>query len=295
MYERLFNSIPRNVCGIYKIINNKTKEIYIGQSIDIRRRLASHVSVANRIKEGRCLEREKLSPIDMALSKNDLSNFTWSIIEVCKINELDEKEKYWINYYNSYSDGYNATLGGQAWIREVPECIHNIKHLLRDTDLDLQTIANQTGITYQIVSNINRGICYKEDDWPMPIRPVNKKVIQYDKYGNEIARYGSVTEAAEAVNTSSTRISSACKKEGDSAKGFIWRYENDPITMRGPLTVHNSKIVIQLDKQGNEICRYASLQDAANAIGCKTKDHIGRACRGERATYKGYVWKYLDD
>lgn len=76
MYERLFDSIPRNVCGIYKIVNNKTKEIYIGQSIDIRRRLASHVAVANRIKEGRCLEREKLSPIDVALSKNDLSSFT---------------------------------------------------------------------------------------------------------------------------------------------------------------------------------------------------------------------------
>ena len=27
---------------------------------------------------------------------------------------LNEREKYWINYYNSYHNGYNATFGGEG-------------------------------------------------------------------------------------------------------------------------------------------------------------------------------------
>lgn len=38
MYERLFNDIPRGLIGIYKITNTITQKVYIGQSVDIRRR-----------------------------------------------------------------------------------------------------------------------------------------------------------------------------------------------------------------------------------------------------------------
>lgn len=293
MFERYFENIPRGITGIYKITNKNTNCVYIGQALDIRRRWAAHLSVANRIKENRCLDREKKSPIDVSLSQHGYSAFSWEIIEQCPIEQLNDREIYWINFYNSYSKGYNATKGGQAFQRDVPEYVKYIKFLLKDTSLKMQEIADMTGVSYQIVSNINRGLSYKEKEWNTPIRNIKKGVIQYDLYGQELNHFDSVTDAANYVETSTTHISQSCNDKG-TAKGYIWRYDTEPLKIEELFTIHNSKIVIQLDMNGNEIKRYACLQDAADAVGCKTKDNIGRVCRNERKSCKGFKWKYLD-
>ena len=41
------------------------------------------------------------------------SLFIFEIIEICDSSLLDEREKYWISFYNSFYDGYNRTKGGQ--------------------------------------------------------------------------------------------------------------------------------------------------------------------------------------
>lgn len=293
MAETIFYFISRNICGIYKVTNKTTNECYIGQAMDIRRRWAAHVSVAQRIKENRCIDKERQSPFDVSLSQHGWTAFTWEIIEVCSREKLDEREQYWIEYYDSYRHGYNATKGGQGFNKEKPDYVDTIKKLLKDTKLPLQEIADEVGVSYQIVSNINRGLHYVDSEYPTPIRPVCKGVIQYDLYSNEINHFDSVTEAAEYVNTNTGHISHGCQSN-EVVKGFIWRYDTDPLKESIIFTKHHSKIVVQLDKDGNEVARYNCLQDAATAMGCSTKDHIGRVCRGERSTYKGYVWKYLD-
>lgn len=53
-------------------------------------------------------------PIHLAIYKYGLENFSIDIIEECPPEILNEKEKYWIKYYNSYKKGYNATEGGQG-------------------------------------------------------------------------------------------------------------------------------------------------------------------------------------
>lgn len=51
------------------------------------------------------------------------------------------------------------------------------------------------------------------------------------------------------------------------------------------------KMVSQYDICGNYICSYDSATKAANAIGGNFGS-VSRCCRGERRTYKGYVWRY---
>jgi len=62
-----------------------------------------------------------------------LENFLFEVIEEVENEKLDEREKYWINYYDSYYNGYNATLGGRLielynWnIEEIIELYHKYK------------------------------------------------------------------------------------------------------------------------------------------------------------------------
>ena len=48
------------------------------------------------------------------MRKYGIEHFTIEAIEECPINILSEREKYWISEFDSYHNGYNATLGGDG-------------------------------------------------------------------------------------------------------------------------------------------------------------------------------------
>ena len=94
-------------CGIYKITNTINNLVYIGQAKDINRRLIAH----------RCIEHspnalEYHNQIHTAMREYGIENFIFETIEECPAEKLNEREKYWIAYYNSYKNGYNGTEGG---------------------------------------------------------------------------------------------------------------------------------------------------------------------------------------
>lgn len=90
--------------GIYKIQNKQNGKIYIGQSNDIERRIKEHC-YPNRYKKSRCL-------IDYAIHKYGVENFTYETVEECSLEELNDREQYWIQYYDSRKKGYNCSDGG---------------------------------------------------------------------------------------------------------------------------------------------------------------------------------------
>lgn len=88
--------------GIYKITKKTTGKSYIGQSNNIERRFSEHQTKgsASRI------------PLDLAIQKYGKEAFTYEVLEECSIEELNQKEQYWINYYHTNVDGYNCNEGG---------------------------------------------------------------------------------------------------------------------------------------------------------------------------------------
>lgn len=88
--------------GIYKITNNINGKIYIGQSNNIQRRFLEH---KNRGATSRI-------PVDIAIQKYGKENFSFEVIEECTIEQLNQKEMYWISYFNSVENGYNCSVGG---------------------------------------------------------------------------------------------------------------------------------------------------------------------------------------
>lgn len=100
---------PVNRCGIYKITNNINNKIYIGKSNNIERRFKEHQSPYE-------WSRTPNKPLYLAFQKYGLMNFTFDIIEDCEDINLNEREQYWIDYYNATNPeiGYNIQLGGDG-------------------------------------------------------------------------------------------------------------------------------------------------------------------------------------
>lgn len=89
---------------IYKIVNILNGKIYIGKTVQ---------KLNERVKQH--LRNKYISGIDGALKKYGLENFKVEVVEKCTIDILDEREKFWIAFYDCKSpNGYNLTDGGEG-------------------------------------------------------------------------------------------------------------------------------------------------------------------------------------
>ena len=89
--------------GIYKITNKLNNKCYIGQSINIEKRLKTHKLSKND------------SLIDNDIKKYGVENFSFEVVEECDYIELNIKESYYIKKYNSINHGYNIKEGSQKY------------------------------------------------------------------------------------------------------------------------------------------------------------------------------------
>lgn len=165
--------------GIYKITNQINNKIYIGQSRDIARRW-------NRHRNGpfNPNNNQYECPLYRAIRKYGIENFTFEVIEECDIEFLNEREKYWIAYYNSFDtmNGYNLTAGGEnaittAKLTEVE--VNQIIRLLQSTSLSQEQIGKQFGVSQREISGINKGETWIQKNIVYPIRSASE--IQFRK------------------------------------------------------------------------------------------------------------------
>ena len=91
--------------GIYKITNIKTKECYIGQAVDLSTRFKQHC------KYGLGIDTPAGNKLYKAMQEYGIWNFSWEILEEVPSIQLNEKEKYYIDLYDSKNYGYNSNKG----------------------------------------------------------------------------------------------------------------------------------------------------------------------------------------
>lgn len=156
---------------IYIIKNSVNNKIYIGQAKNTNIRWSGHKSCA----------RHSARPItiDKAMADLGIDNFWVEVLET-QVENYDEREKYWISYYNSVvPNGYNLLNGGDgaqiginsanATIRDA-SILESIIYDLKNTNDKLVDIANKYDTTLKIVSAINRGFSYAFDNENYPLR-----------------------------------------------------------------------------------------------------------------------------
>lgn len=218
--------------GIYKITNNVNNKCYIGQSRDIEARWAKHLSAYKSSPEWELYR---------AFKKYGISSFSFEIIEECLIEELNEREIYWIAQYDSFNNGYNMTLGGEACNGTNDKSVYQydlLGQFIKEYK-SAHEAARENNIQFTNICKVCRGErktaggfgwSYEKKDAILPIKTKHLgdgTVIQYTKNGEYVAEYPSAKEAWRQTGISDTTIGLVCKGKGKTAGGFIWRYKND--------------------------------------------------------------------
>lgn len=92
----------KNICGIYKITNLNTNQAYIGKSVDLKKRWTEH------IRSSLGLGTIAKTKFHNVLYDLGVENFSFEVLEECDREKLTEKEKFWIDFFNSKIVGYNS-------------------------------------------------------------------------------------------------------------------------------------------------------------------------------------------
>ena len=119
---------------IYKITNKINGKVYIGQSIrPVEYRFHRHINDA--------MHNILDTHFARAIRKYGPDQWQLEVIDIATTqDELNQKEQYWIKYYNSVEDGYNETdaiskCGGNTYQSKTEREMEAIKDKIRQTKL----------------------------------------------------------------------------------------------------------------------------------------------------------------
>ena len=245
--------------GIYKITNKINGKIYVGQSIDIEERWKQH-----EYKAFNTNSNAYNSAIHQAFRKYGVENFEYQVIELCSVEELDEKEIYWIDKLDTLSpNGYNILPGGQKTraSTRILFCKKCGKEICRD---------NESGLCrscVQLTCDITKEELYE-------------KLVYYQ---------GNFTQVGKLFGLSDNAIRKRCKK-------FELPYHSSDYKLKKEekAKVVQEKPVAKIDKATGEILEtFESIAAAARGLGIPKGNHITEACRGTIKSAYGFYWKYL--
>lgn len=226
-----------NVVGyIYKIISPNGK-IYIGQTINKKQRKYHYNSGSfkQQIKLWNSTQKHNWKPFD-----------TFEIIEECLCGEnkcyLNEREKYWIQYFDSFKNGLNCNEGGHGNLghvhseeskKKMSESHKNVKHpewrnkqkseytkgrKHTDEAIIKMSETKKEKMTSEIKEKISKGL--KGNKNGLGNKGSSKKIICL----NDNRIYDSIKQASLELNLHETGIISVCKGVYSQTKGYKFKY-----------------------------------------------------------------------
>lgn len=213
---------------IYKITNNINGKIYIGKTMhSIEQRWKEHLA---NVKKEDCKNR----PLYKAINKYGVKNFSIEEIEECSDTILSDREKYWIEYYSSFKNGYNATKGGDGspyidrkLVIETYKQIQNCKKTAEILNIHIDSV-------YKILKSND---IERKSSQEISKECNGKPVYMLDKKDLRILKaFTSMKEAAKYIqektnnNTDlrgmASHIREVCQGKRKTAYGYSWKFLN---------------------------------------------------------------------
>lgn len=195
---------------IYKITNKINGKYYIGKTIyTVEWRWKIHVTHSKREDDHLLFHR--------AIKKYGVENFVLEVIDTANNeNELNEKEKYWIEYYKSYltENGYNLTKGGEGGAL-VGEALERMKKSRKGQ----KHSEKQKSHGYAYLKGINKG----EKNAMYGKKPANAGKTMEEFFGEEKAH-----KIKETIRESTKRGMAKSEKYQKYLENFRKKYYKNP-------------------------------------------------------------------
>ena len=224
--------------GIYMIKNLISGKVYIGKSIDIKTRWRDHLRHLRK-------NTHHSKHLQNSFNKYGESVFVCGIIEEYPKELLDSKEKYWIDYYDSYNKGYNEEIptgvnNGRIYTEENRRILSEAMKLYHSKLPDkikkrrrklLDEARKKAIYTSKNISPKQRAILLEKSKNTLR-KKYGKKIYGYDKDTLELKyTFGSVGEFNDYINPnkhskfSAKRIREIEVGKREAYKGHIWLRE----------------------------------------------------------------------
>jgi len=194
------------IIGIYSIINNVNGKRYIGQTTNFPKRKKQH-------KKRLCnAEYDSYSKLYPAIQKYGWNNFSFEWLESCSKENLNDKEMYWINFFDTYKNGYNATTGGANpipyWLgkKRSEKTKQKIKSKNTGKKHSLSTIQKIKK------ANVNKPKKYLQGRW--------KRVVCMDTG----ISYDAILIACQDLGVTQSAMHRHLKRQNKKIKGFTFSY-----------------------------------------------------------------------
>lgn len=209
---------------IYKATNVATGEVYIGvTTISLHERINDLYNKATK----NCGHK-----FQNAIREYGFESFIWEQIDTgINTDELALKEKYYIQKFDSFHNGYNSDRGG-GFKKTIYQ--YNLTGELESTFQSLEEASISSSISEESISHAcvgdrktSKGFYWTYTstfDLKEDIR--KKKVIQYDYEGKTLNVFDSIAEASIATEINKSSIAKCCRGERNKAGGYIWKYIN---------------------------------------------------------------------
>jgi group I intron endonuclease len=122
---------------IYKIVNTVNDKIYIGQTVQKNPKARWYDHTA-------CVRKGKNSHLYNSMRKYGVENFVWQVIDQAEsLDDLNAKEKYWLDFFRAESDVYNKREAGNNKIH-APESIEKMRESQRQAHARRRALGTDT-------------------------------------------------------------------------------------------------------------------------------------------------------
>jgi group I intron endonuclease len=199
---------------IYKI-TNPTGRVYIGQTINYTNRMRAY-------RNGHCKTQRR---VYNSFLSHGYENHKFEIVEKCEESQLVERERYWIEFYDSCNNGMNLNYGGASYrMLDETKKLMSIRRKLNPTGVVGNKGENHynwgkkaTEVQRQRLSEAKKGKCSgaKSNSF--------KGYVDAYRSGVFIGRYEGVVAAAKALNLCTTNISKVILGKGKQASGYTFK------------------------------------------------------------------------
>lgn len=268
---------------IYKVTNKINNKIYIGQTTQLLKdRIRGHKNEAFNSNSKKC-------PFHQAIVKYGIDNFEIEEIEEVDNKLLNEREIYWIDYYDSYYNGYNATLGGQQGK------IYSINEVLPYWELGYGRleISKITGIGISTITNLllENGFSFED----IKKRRYQKVKNSLKKYQNEVyLKYWNqnktIKEIADILEINYQYVSIGLKEIGITI---------DEIKQRAAKKrkQNSGKRCALVDKNNNILAIFNNRHEAAEEVlnDINRASAISKVCNGQANHIKGFIFRDVNE